>query len=216
MAIFVNGGAISLIGTGADELCSDRAAVASVFKRNFRDATASRFEWGWKDVAIYGDTAAVAIALVIHLTVDNEAIKVPVRWTVSLVRTSEGWRWIVDMRLSPPSPKTRAMPIQPEKGSWSAGLSAQLLTGPSSQISRHRQKPDIGIVSTRLNMSSDRWEDDIHECLSFAIPLRERHNAGGLVFCRLSRVARDLGPTCSPITVTILRRSGSSGSCERP
>lgn len=94
MAIFVEGESISLIGTGADELCSGRRAVASVFQRNFRDATASRFEWGWKDVAIHGDAATVAVALVIHLTVDNAAVLVPVRWTVSLVRRADGWKWV--------------------------------------------------------------------------------------------------------------------------
>lgn len=45
MAIFVDGEGISLIGTGADELCSGRKLVASVFERNFRDATATKFEW---------------------------------------------------------------------------------------------------------------------------------------------------------------------------
>jgi hypothetical protein len=94
MAIFVEGEAISLIGTGADELCSGRRAVASVFERNFRDATASWFEWGWKDVAIHRDAATVAIALVIHLSVDDAAVLVPVRWTVSLVRTDDGWKWV--------------------------------------------------------------------------------------------------------------------------
>ena len=94
MAIFVEGESISLIGTGADELCSGRRAVASVFERNFRDATALRFEWGWKNVAIHGGAATVAIALVIHLNVDDAAVLVPVRWTVSLVKTDEGWKWV--------------------------------------------------------------------------------------------------------------------------
>ena len=94
MAIFVDGDAISLIGTGGDELCSGRSTVSSVFERNFRDATATKFEWGWKDVAVHGEAATVAIALVIHLIVEDEAVKVPVRWTVSLVRTPQGWKWV--------------------------------------------------------------------------------------------------------------------------
>ena len=94
MAIFVEGEDISLIGTGGDELCSGRNDIASVFSRNFRDATANQFEWGWKDVAIHGDAATVAISLVIHLTVDDEAVLVPVRWTVSLVRIGANWKWV--------------------------------------------------------------------------------------------------------------------------
>ena len=94
MAIFVDGEAVSLIGTGGDELCSGRGAVASVFERNFRDATATEFEWGWTDVAIHDDAATVAIALVIHLNIDDEPLLVPVRWTVSLVRTGAGWKWV--------------------------------------------------------------------------------------------------------------------------
>ena len=94
MAIFVGGEDISLIGTGADELCSGREAVASVFERNFKDATARRFEWLWKDVAIHGDAATVAITLNIYLDIDEEQLFVPIRWTVSLVKAGGDWKWV--------------------------------------------------------------------------------------------------------------------------
>ncbi|PSL21386.1 nuclear transport factor 2 family protein [Shimia abyssi] len=94
MAIFVDGQGISLIGTGADELCSGREAVAAVFERNFRDATATRFEWDWKDVAIYRGAATVAVTLNIHLEIEGEPLVVPVRWTVSLVEVSNEWKWV--------------------------------------------------------------------------------------------------------------------------
>ena len=94
MAVFVDGEAISLIGTGSDELCSGRRAIASVFQRNFRDATATGFEWGWKSVAVHGNSATVAIALNIHLTMDSKAVTVPVRWTVSLIKVDDGWKWV--------------------------------------------------------------------------------------------------------------------------
>lgn len=94
MALFVDGEGISLIGTGADELCSGRAAVAEVFDRNFRDATAKKFEWGWTDIAVQGDAATVAIALRIHLEIDGAPLVVPIRWTVTLVRTAGGWKWM--------------------------------------------------------------------------------------------------------------------------
>jgi len=94
MAIFVDGEAISLIGTGADELCSGRKAVASVFERNFREATATQFEWDWKDVAVHGNAATVATTLKIHLDIDDQNIVVPVRWTVSLAKINTGWKWV--------------------------------------------------------------------------------------------------------------------------
>jgi len=94
MAIFIAGDDVSLIGTGGDELCSGKDAIVSVFSRNFNEASATRFQWGWKDVAIHGDAATVAISLVIHLTTDDEAIEVPLRWTVSLVRVRQDWKWV--------------------------------------------------------------------------------------------------------------------------
>ncbi|NDW52645.1 nuclear transport factor 2 family protein [Aliiroseovarius sp. PrR006] len=94
MAVFVDGESISLIGTGADELCSGRKAVASVFERNFRDATATQFEWQWQDVAIHKDAATVATTLNIHLEIGDEKLMVPVRWTVSLVKKGVEWKWV--------------------------------------------------------------------------------------------------------------------------
>ena len=94
MAIFVDGDDISLIGTGADELCSGREAVAAVFKRNFRDATATQFEWDWKAVAIHCGAAVVAVSLNIHLVIDGEPLIVPFRWTVSLVEVEGEWKWV--------------------------------------------------------------------------------------------------------------------------
>lgn len=94
MAIFVKGEGISLIGTGADELCSGRAQVAGVFERNFRDATAKQFAWKWKDIAVHGSAATVAVTLDIHLELDGENLTVPIRWTVSLVKVGEDWKWV--------------------------------------------------------------------------------------------------------------------------
>jgi len=94
MAIFVDGEGISLIGTGADELCSGRAQVAGVFERNFRDATAKQFVWKWKDIAVHGRSATVAVTLDIHLECDGQNLTVPIRWTVSLVKIGTSWKWV--------------------------------------------------------------------------------------------------------------------------
>ena len=94
MEIFVDGDGVSLIGTGADELCAGRNEVASVFERNFREATATNFEWKWQDVAIHGTAATVATTLNIHLEIDSQKLVVPIRWTVSLVRTGTEWKWV--------------------------------------------------------------------------------------------------------------------------
>ena len=94
MAVFLDGENISLIGTGRDELCSGRNAIKSVFARNFDEATATLFEWDWTDVAIHENAATVATTLTIHLTVGDEDMKVPVRWTVSLVKHDSVWKWV--------------------------------------------------------------------------------------------------------------------------
>lgn len=94
MHVFVDGEGISLIGTGGDELCGGREAVTNVFLRNFKEATANRFEWHWSHVIVSGDQAVVAITLTIHLTYQGNELKVPVRWTVALRRDHGRWAWL--------------------------------------------------------------------------------------------------------------------------
>ncbi len=94
MALFDDGDDISLIGTGADELCAGRSAIMAVFLRNFSEATATRFQWHWKHVTVTDGSAVVAITSTIHLDTEAGPITVPVRWTVSMVRRSGHWRWL--------------------------------------------------------------------------------------------------------------------------
>ena len=94
MALFDGSDDISLIGTRADELCSGHSAVKEVFLRNFSEATATRFEWDWRHVTVKNKYAVVAITLTIHLDTDQGFLKVPVRWTVSMIRRGHRWRWL--------------------------------------------------------------------------------------------------------------------------
>ena len=94
MDLFVEGDDLSLLGTGADELCSGRAAIRAVFDRNFTEATAHRLDWDWIDVAVHGTTATVACTLRIHLTAGHQDLVVPIRWTVALIQTARGWKWV--------------------------------------------------------------------------------------------------------------------------
>lgn len=94
MAIFDDGEDISLIGTGADELCAGRAEVEAVFVRNFAEATAKRFQWQWHHVTIRESCAVIAASLTIHLEIGGRPVEVPVRWTVSLVKRPDGWKWL--------------------------------------------------------------------------------------------------------------------------
>lgn len=94
MALFDEGDDISLIGTGGDELCAGRSAIEAVFRRNFSDATATDFAWGWKHVTVANGCAVVAIILTIHLETQDGPLQVPVRWTVSMVKRSGHWRWL--------------------------------------------------------------------------------------------------------------------------
>ncbi len=65
MALFDPGDDVSVIGTGADELCTSQAEIRRLFERNFAEATADRFDWHWRHVTRRGDTATVAASLTI-------------------------------------------------------------------------------------------------------------------------------------------------------
>lgn len=94
MNVFDSGERISLIGTGGDELCTGREAVKAVFLRNFRDATAKRFQWNWKDIIVVNRQAVVAVKLTIHLDINGTSLEVPVRWTVALKKDNDRWVWL--------------------------------------------------------------------------------------------------------------------------
>lgn len=94
MAIFDTGDDISVIGTGADELCYGQSEIRALFARNFAEATADRFAWDWTKVTIRDDSAVVAITLTIHIDLDGEKLHVPIRWTVVLKQTEGKWLWL--------------------------------------------------------------------------------------------------------------------------
>jgi ketosteroid isomerase-like protein len=94
MALFDDTDEISVIGTGADELCSGRSDIRTLFERNLTEATATRFDWHWKRVAVVGDAGVIAATLTIHLDLDGRATDVPLRWTVAQARREQGWVWL--------------------------------------------------------------------------------------------------------------------------
>ena len=94
MALFDEGEDISVIGTGQDELCSGREQIQDLFLRNFSEATASRFEWHWRQTTLRGDTGLVSASLTIHLRVDGKPLQVPLRWTVVARRDGDRWLWL--------------------------------------------------------------------------------------------------------------------------
>lgn len=94
MSVFDDSDDISVIGTGAEELCSGRSEVKELFRRNFRDAHAKHFEWGWTRAAITEDFAVLAVALTIDLEMNGEELHVPLRWSVALRRCGGRWLWV--------------------------------------------------------------------------------------------------------------------------
>lgn len=93
MKVFDSDNSISVIGTGADELCSGEQSIKQLFLRNFAEATATKFEWGWTDVVISNNHAVIALSLVIHLNTESGQISVPIRWSVALKKTDR-WVWL--------------------------------------------------------------------------------------------------------------------------
>ncbi len=94
MQIFDDSDNISVIGTGADELCVGRGEIKELFKKNFEAATATEFNWDWIDVRISGDHAVVSTTLTIHLVYLGSQLIVPLRWTVVLKKENDRWVWI--------------------------------------------------------------------------------------------------------------------------
>ncbi|GAD66954.1 nuclear transport factor 2 family protein [Vibrio proteolyticus] len=91
MSVFDPSGNISVIGTGEDELFSGAPGVRELFQRNFSEATASKFEWGWYDIVISSGCVVVSQCLTIYLNTEGGEISVPVRWTVVLKKVE---RWL--------------------------------------------------------------------------------------------------------------------------
>lgn len=94
MALFDDSEDISVIGTGADELCHGTDAIRALFLRNFSEATAKRFEWHWRKITIRGETGVVATTLTIHLDLGGQSVSVPLRWTVVVNKTGDHWLWL--------------------------------------------------------------------------------------------------------------------------
>lgn len=94
MAVFDERDDISVIGTGADEICVGRDQVRRLFLRNFSEATARLFEWRWNHVSITNDHALAAVTLTIHLEMAGDALEVSVRWTVVLRCLDDHWVWL--------------------------------------------------------------------------------------------------------------------------
>jgi len=102
MDVFDDCDDISVIGTGANELCSGRDSVRELFLRNFDEATARQFEWLWTKVNISNDYAVVAMSLNIHLEYQSNNIIIPIRWSVALKKTNR-WLWLHRHASSPAS-----------------------------------------------------------------------------------------------------------------
>jgi len=94
MRVFDDTDNISVIGTGADELCIGRDAVKDLFLRNFSEATANKFEWDWLDTRISSNHAVISTTLTIHLEYMENQLSVPLRWTVVLKKENDRWVWI--------------------------------------------------------------------------------------------------------------------------
>jgi ketosteroid isomerase-like protein len=122
MRVFDDSDEITLIGTGSSEnLRIGQEEVKDVFVRNFRDATAKEFVYGRRNIFINGNVAVVAIVLTLNIEIDGNAISVPLRWTVSLIKRNtdkSNGRWVwVHRHASTPAAgqdKNSAYPADPK------------------------------------------------------------------------------------------------------
>ncbi len=79
MQVFDDSNFISVIGTGADELCQGQDSVRGLFLRNFSEATAKGFNWQWTDIIVSTNHAVVAVSLTIALEYQDQELTVPIR-----------------------------------------------------------------------------------------------------------------------------------------
>jgi len=114
MHVFEDSDNISVIGTGADELCSGKSDVRELFKRNFSEATANEFEWQWSNIIISNNHAVIAISLVIHLEYQGSHLEIPIRWSVALKKTDR-WVWLHRHASSPASNQDEGQAYPQEK-----------------------------------------------------------------------------------------------------
>ena len=94
MSLFVQGNDISVIGTGSDEMCSGPSDIRRLFERNFADASATGFSWGWHHVTIADDFALIATQVSLEIDTDGAKVNLPLRWTVALAKRRDGWKWL--------------------------------------------------------------------------------------------------------------------------
>jgi len=94
MNIFDNSDNISVVGTGADELCVGLIEIKDLFLRNFEEATANKFEWNWMDIRLSENHAVVSVILTIYLEYKGDKLKLPIRWTIVLKNKNKKWVWI--------------------------------------------------------------------------------------------------------------------------
>ena len=94
MRLFDQGNDISVIGTGGDELCSGPSDIRRLFERNFADANATGFGWGWQHVTIADDFALIATEVSLDIETNGTQMTVPLRWTVALAKRLDGWKWL--------------------------------------------------------------------------------------------------------------------------
>jgi len=114
MHVFEDSDNISVIGTGADELCSGKSAVRELFRRNFAEATANKFEWQWSNIIISNNHAVIAISLIIHLEYQGSHLEIPIRWSIALKKTDR-WVWLHRHASSPASNQDEGQAYPQEK-----------------------------------------------------------------------------------------------------
>jgi ketosteroid isomerase-like protein len=91
LAVFAPDPDVVVYGTGADEKRVGLSEIQKQVERDWDQADASTFEWGWHSVSAAGPVAWVAADTFAHAMLAGQEVYIPLRFTAVLERRATGW-----------------------------------------------------------------------------------------------------------------------------
>jgi len=92
LATFVDEGDILVVGTGADEVRFGREELRRQIDRDLSEVETLSVGMEHLSVSVFGETAFTFADAVMSVGMGEETLRFPMRWTLGLVQSEDGWR----------------------------------------------------------------------------------------------------------------------------
>lgn len=92
LATFVADGGALVVGTGADEVRFGHEELRRQIDRDLSEVESLSVGMEHLRVSVFGDAAFTFADAVMSVRIGGESLRFPMRWTLGLVRTADGWR----------------------------------------------------------------------------------------------------------------------------